>query len=107
MLAEQLTRALERASIPVIGVVIGKEADRSTWVVQYKPAASAQQRIDGEALRLSYDPANDPLWTDEQIDRAVDDKALRALVRATWELKSNAWTFVQFTDRLKAIYRAL
>lgn len=106
-LAAKLTRALERLGIPIWGVSIGVAADRSTWVIQYKVGATAQQRTDGEALRLSYDPASDPLWVDEQVDRAVDDKAFRALARATWELKANAWTFPQFADRIKAIYRTL
>lgn len=106
-LAAMFARALTRAGIPIVGISIGTETDRSTWRIDYRPEATAQQRIDGDALRLSYDPLTDPAWDTEQVDRAVDDKAFRALTRATWELKTNAWTFQQFVDRLKAIYRTL
>lgn len=45
---------------------------------------------------------------DEIRDREIDGlSALAALTRATFELKTNAWTFQQFRDRIKAIYRSL
>jgi hypothetical protein len=107
-LADQLTRALERQGIPITGVSIGREGDRATWRIDYTPAATAQHRTDGDALRLTFDPLTDAAWVDEQADRAVNEsKAFRALARATFELKTNAWTLLQFSDRIKAIYKTL
>lgn len=59
----------------------------------YIRAATAPEQAAVESLR-----------TDTEIDNL---KALQALARATFELKSNAWTLAQFRDRMKQIYRAL
>lgn len=82
--AASLTRALTRLGIPVYGVSIGDLGDRATWRVQYRPAATAQQRIDGDALALTYDPLTDTVYRDEVLDaevkRAVDDERLISAV---------------------------
>lgn len=72
MVAEQLTRALERLAIPIYGVRIVMTADRATWQIDYKPAATVQQRLDGEALKATFDLATDPVFQDEQADATVE-----------------------------------
>lgn len=100
--AGRLTRALTTAGVLVEGVSIGDPANRATWKVQ--PAnlqAAAQPIID------AFNPADPALETAEK-DAEIDGlKAIQALARATHELKSNAWTLIQFRDRIKTIYRAL
>ena len=45
---------------------------------------------------------------DAQRDSDIDNlKAIQAVVRATHELKTNAWTLAQFAARVKQIYRGL
>ena len=45
---------------------------------------------------------------DAQKDGEIDNlKALQAMVRATHELKTNAWTLAQYAARVKQIYRGL
>lgn len=45
---------------------------------------------------------------DARKDADIDQqKALRALAQATFELKTTDWTAQQFRDRIKAIYRSL
>jgi hypothetical protein len=59
-------------------------------------------------LRFTFDPSTDTAGHDEDAETAVEaNKALRALARATHELKTNAWTLQQFRDRIKAIFRSL
>lgn len=108
LLAAAFTRALERLAIPITGVSFPVIANRATWVIHYAPEATPAQIAQGDALRFTYDPAADAAWQDEQADRAVDEqKALRALARATWEYKANTWTFLEFVARIKAIYKTL
>lgn len=101
-LASNLDAALKAANVPIVGVVIGDVADRTTWKVT--PAylqPQAQMVID------AFNPS-DPAWEDAAKDREMDGlKAIRALADATFELKTNAWTKAQFLARVKAIYRGL
>jgi hypothetical protein len=94
--------------IPVVSVSFVTEADRASWRITYLPQATAQQRLDGDALRFTFDPTTDTVGNDEDAQTAVEgNKALRALARATHELKTNAWTLQEFRDRIKALFRAL
>jgi hypothetical protein len=107
-LTDQFTRALTRLGIPVVSVSFVTETDRASWRIQYQPHATAQHRIDGDALRFTFDTANDTAGSDEDAETAVEgNKALRALTKATHELKTTAWTLQQFRDRIKAIFRSL
>ena len=58
MIAERLDRALRAAGIPIVGVSIGTEADRRTWVVTYDKTVTAQDRAAGDALVASFDPTS-------------------------------------------------
>ncbi len=102
-IADQLTRGLERAGIPVFGVSIGTDADRATWRVQYRPEATAQQRVDGDALVLAFDLVNDVAWTDEQADVAVQAaKVAFALTAALWKQLLGRWPTATERQTLKA-----
>jgi hypothetical protein len=105
--ADGFTRALMRQGIPIYGVSFYSEDDRQTWRIDYKPQATAAQRAAAEALKLLYDPATDTAYADEQADIRLSEPALRALAKATHELKTNTWTFAEFRDRIKAIFRSL
>ena len=102
-----LVRALLRTlraqpGLESVNVDIGTAADKATWKV--RPAslqAAAQAHID------AFNPV-DPAHDDAERDAYIDaQKGLQALARATYELKSTAWTLAEFRDRIKAIYRAL
>ena len=57
-IAARLDRALRLAGIPIQGVSIGSPADRTTWQIHFAPEATAQHRVDGEALRATFNPAS-------------------------------------------------
>ncbi len=85
-LADQLTRALVRAGIPVWGVSIGVDGDRATWLIHYREEATAQQRADGDAMRLTFNPANDPAHLTERAEaQAVE--AVKATCALALEVK--------------------
>lgn len=71
MVAERFDRALRVAGIPIVGVSIGVDADRSTWRIQYDASATAQHRVDGEALRVTFDPFAQSVLDAEVTDRAA------------------------------------
>jgi hypothetical protein len=52
-----------KAVCPISGVSFGNLADKATWVIQFKPEATAQQIADAEAVKDAFiytpdDPAN-------------------------------------------------
>lgn len=105
MSESMFTRALARAGIPILGVSFPRLSDRSTWVIHYAPEATEAQRAAGEALKLAYDAGGDAAYGDEQADLKLNDPLLRAIVRATYDLKTTAWTVQEYRDRIKALYR--
>jgi hypothetical protein len=78
--ATGLDRALRRAGVPIIGVVVGDPLDRATWKVQYQPQATAADQATGDGIVSTYDPTNDPAFTDEQAQGDVDNRAIKAAV---------------------------
>jgi hypothetical protein len=101
-------RALIRQGIPVIGVSCMVESDRTTWVIQYGPGATAQQMSTAEALKLTYDLTSDSALADEDAAREVDDLKLRAVAQALWEcIPSPSMTKVQMRSRAIALWKQL
>lgn len=83
MTAPLLDTTLRNAGIPIVGVSIGSPSNRATWVIQYDPAATAQNRTDGEALRLTFDPLAPSVvaaQADAEAMSNVDQKAIKAAV---------------------------
>jgi hypothetical protein len=81
-LAAQLTFALQDAGIPIISVSIGTPGDRSTWRIEYAPTVTEQQRIDGDNLRVTFDPTS-PEAIERAKNRLVNAELARALIKAT------------------------
>lgn len=116
--ATRLDRALRAASIPILGVSVGAEADRSTWSVQYDTFATAQQRTDGENVRLTFDPNSQAAIDAEKAEfaAALDNNPLVQAV-AMLDLEERQKLIVQAGQtlrngqqckaRLKAIYQSL
>lgn len=109
MIAVGLTRALERAGIPIVGVSIGLEADRATWAVRFKPEATAQQQAQAAAIVSGYDVSADSTLRAELADKDLALKALGSLARVTWEHLPAVGrpTWGDFLARWKAIYLSL
>lgn len=81
MLAHGLTRALERAGIPVYGVSCGRLSDRASWTVQYRPEATSQHKADAAGIVAGYELATDTALPDEQAAEQIDNlKAIKAAV---------------------------
>ena len=75
--AQLLDATLRAQGIPIIGVRIGVEADRATWVVQYDPSATDAQKAFGETIRATFD-ANAPAVQSAQLDRDADAALMTA-----------------------------
>ena len=118
IVAGRLDRALRSAAIPILGVSVGDEIVRATWRIDYDPAATAQHRLDGEALRLAFDPTSQAAIDAEKADLAGQADAnllLRAIALLDWEERQklvvqNGQTLrtqAQCLARVKAIYQSL
>lgn len=86
MLAAGLTRALVRAGIPMVGVSIGRDADRETWRCHFADGATAKHHADAAAILAGYELATDTTLKDEQAADQIDNlKAIKAaVVCALW-----------------------
>jgi hypothetical protein len=114
--AARLTRALQQAGIPILGVSIGQETDRATWRIDYAPAATAQHRTDGETLRQTFDPlaaTEDQKDRQEERDQDVAKKIIRALAVAihkrfkTGGVTGDTVTVAQWEAAIRSEYDAL
>lgn len=101
-LPDRLLRTLIAAGVAVTEVEIIDTANKASWrVAPASLQAAAQPTID------AFNPS-DPAHATAEKDAEIDGlKAVQALARATFELKSNAWSLSQFRDRIKVIYRSL
>ena len=102
-LARRLDEALRGAGVPITGVFIGDDTNRSTWRVQ-SPAlqAQAQPIIDAYVLPT---PAQ---MLDEDAERETTEKKLQAISLALWEcIPAPTMTKAQFKARAKAIFKTL
>ena len=112
MLAHGLTRALERAGIPVVGVSCGRLSDRASWAVQYRPEATAQHKADAAGILAGYDLAADTALVDEQAAQQVDGmKAIKAaVICALWGRLGRQPTGAEINaerTRFMNVYKAL
>ena len=106
MIARDLMAAANRLGIPVIGVTIRDEADRSTWHLQYLASATDEQRQAGEALKQSYNPeAEAARVLDAEAQAVMDAKPMQALVR--WLAPKVGKTPAQARTELVAMYKGL
>lgn len=105
--ASLLDQALKAQNIPIVGVRIGKTADRATWVVQYDAAATAQQRTTGQTIVNTID-VSQPAQDDADANAIIDEKVLKAIALGLWENWPNPlMTKVQLRNRILAIYKTL
>jgi hypothetical protein len=82
-IATVLDMTLRAQGIPIVGVSIGSPSVRSTWTIQYDPAATTQQRADGETTRLAFDPVAPSVVAavlDAEALASVDVKMIKAAV---------------------------
>lgn len=107
MLAELLTRALGRAGIPITGVSIGHPTDRTTWLIHYRPIATAPQRTQGEAIKASFDEATEAntVRAEDEINRFNDEKLIKAV--AIWCAGKFGVPLATARQEILTIYRGL
>lgn len=104
-IAADLDRALRRQNIPILGVRVPVDGDRTTWRVDYLPAATAPQRQTGDALLLSYDPAVDSAKVTEDAQADLDAKAVKAL--AIWTAQRLSVPLATMRAEVLQIYKGL
>jgi hypothetical protein len=73
-----LDHALRAAGIPITGVSIGHDTDKSTWVISYDAAATSQQRLDAAALLAAFDPASQAVQDATLVVEATPNRRERA-----------------------------
>lgn len=106
MVADRLDRALRAAGIPITGVSVGLDADRTTWRIAYLPSATAQQLLDGEALRVTFDPLAQSSTDAETADRAqaaAGQKDLLATIALMLSLTDATWGTKTIPQRVTAV----
>jgi hypothetical protein len=105
-----LERAIRDAGIPIDGVSIGDVNDRSTWRAFYQPAATAQQRAQGDQILATVDPQDATVLTELKADYAsslTNQDVLIALAQALWEaIPAPVTTLVQTRARFLALLKA-
>lgn len=107
--AARLDRALRAVPVPILGVTIGVEADRATWVIHYAPEATLADRTTGDALRLAFDPTSAAASDAETAslsqtqaalkERLADLALLASVTDATWA----ASTLAQKIAKVRAL----
>lgn len=118
MVVERLDRALRLAGIPIGGVSVGTETDRATWRIDYAPSATAQHRVDGDALRLTFDPLSQAAIDAEKAEfaAALDSNPLVQAIalldfeerqKFTVQAGQTLRTLAQCKARIKAVYSSL
>ncbi len=80
MLATQLHAALVEAGVPLVGVSIGRPDDRATWVVQFAPQATPQQRAAADAVIAAFDASPSAVAARALEARVYGDPQARAVV---------------------------
>lgn len=117
-LAAMVQHAIERAGVSVVGVSIGSESDKATWVVTHLPTATQADR-DTAASVIAGFSATDPAVLDAEhtLDaNAIDSNLLIQAVaqldfeerqKLTVKAGSTLLTAAQAKARVKAIYKSL
>ena len=105
-LASKVTRALERQSIPVFGVSIGRADDRATWRVDFKQGVTDAQKTAAQTLITTYDEATDADASDEDANAAIDgNRMLKAVV--VWTAQRLNVPIATARNQILAIYKTL
>jgi len=61
---------------PIDGVSLGRKDDKSTWRIDFKPEATAQQRTDAQAVVEAFDVAAEEKKMTDAAQAKKDRKAL-------------------------------
>ena len=73
---QQLNRQIVAAGIPIVGVTIGIESDKSTWYAQFLDTATPAQHAQAQAIIDAYDIAAEDLKWQWYLVRTQRDKLL-------------------------------
>jgi hypothetical protein len=102
----RLEADLKAAGIPFVGLFIGSVADKSTWRVQFTPAATQAQQAQAATILAAF-VADDPLADADVIADAVStNKDLLATLATMLEKFDPTWASMTLTQK-KAAVRAL
>lgn len=85
--ARRLHEALAAAAIPIDGVSIGRDDDRLTWRIDFRPEATDEQRSVASRLLETFDPDDVAIVDAERTAQAARE-AVSPSVQATiiWQL---------------------
>lgn len=95
-LTEQVQRAIARAGVTVIGVSIGRVADKATWRVDHLPTATQADRDAAAAAVAAFDPVDTTVVADAQTTEAqMTSRHKDILATVAWAIQFKdpaAWT---------------
>lgn len=83
-IAEIVDSALRTAGIPILGVSIGTDGDRSTWSVQFDPSATSAQRTQAASILASVAVDAAAQHTQDQTDVKAFVDALPLVQQAVY-----------------------
>lgn len=97
------------AACPIVGVSVGRWADRDTWAIQPTAAATAEQVAAGTAALATFDvsPAAQTAWEEDQHPerKAIRAAAAQALAGNAAYLALSAPTAAQVRQQTDALTR--
>lgn len=84
-IAAIVDRALRDAGVPIVGVSIGRPADRSTWRVEFAPGATDPQKATAQNIvnTVAVDAA---AQADAQAEENAQLRLARVIVAYIWRL---------------------
>lgn len=113
-LAAAFHRTVAAAGVPLVGVSIGRPADRTTWRIHYAATATAQDVTTGEALIQSFDPTDAAVVARERAEDAkeLDEKRLQAVAVAVHQrfkasVPGDTVTLAQWRAMIRAAWDSL
>jgi hypothetical protein len=79
-MAALVDQALTTAGVPILGVSIGNEQDRTTWHAQFKPEATDAHKATARQV-MDAVPVDDATQREADASARVDDRLMRALIK--------------------------
>lgn len=102
-----LDDALRAAGIPIAGVSVGSDADRSTWRVAFLPAATDAHRAEAAQIVGTFDPADPAVIAARQLaDAQATSRQKDVLATIAWVIRSrnvSAWNALTGAQKKAAV----
>ena len=90
-----------RMELPIVGAIIGRKDDRSTWSIQFSDDATQSDRDQEAETIASFDEeAETVLAHESDVDTQLDEPVVSALIKVL--ASETSYTAEQLRDMVKA-----